>query len=117
MTDKESRKTSNALHEWLDRHEPSHGMIYVLGDETITELRNIADEIGDVPRTEPFPREAAQVSCDIGWLEGFGQALWARADIDGALPLSPETCATFGNVVDRLRENVIGISMPDGRDG
>ena len=59
----------------------------------------------------------AQISRDIGWLEGFGQALWARADIDGVLPLSPETRAVYCNTVDRLREYVTGVPLPDGRDG
>lgn len=51
---------------------------------------------------------------DIGWLEGFGEALWVRADIKGVPSVPPETCAVFCNTVDRLREYVTGVPLPDG---
>lgn len=55
-----------------------------------------------------------EVARDIGWLEGFGAAMWAMCTTQEPEVVTAETCALYDNCVCRLRENVLGIDLPSG---
>ncbi len=61
-------------------------------------------------------QKGAQIARDIGWLEGFGAALWALCEAQAKEVVTPETCALYDNVVARLRETVTGVSLPNGKE-